>query len=207
MNIYDISITIKEDMVVWKNDPKPKFEKICSIENNDKCNLSSIFLSSHTGTHIDAPSHFIQNGLTIDKIDNSLLFGEVSVIEILNKKTIQKQDLINKNILKRIIFKTDNSELWNKNEKFTDDYTAINSDTAEYLVNKGVKLIGIDYLSIGHTNKDSHKTHKILLSNNVIIVEGLNLFDIDEGVYNLFCSPLKLKNLDGSPARVFLSKI
>jgi arylformamidase len=204
MKIYDISMLIKEDMVVWKEDPKPLFKNISSIKKGDTCNLTEISLSTHTGTHIDAPSHFLKDGMTIDQINPNLFFGEVSVIEIFNKKIIEPEDLQLKSFGKKVLLKTDNSKLLNISDDFFPDYSAISASAAEYLVSQQTTLVGIDYLSIGLTGNDSHITHQILLSNNILIVEGLNLSEVPEGNYQIYCAPLKLKSLDGSPARVFL---
>lgn len=208
MKIYDLSIDISENTVVWKTDPKVKFKQVKSISKGDSANISEIKMGTHTGTHIDAPLHFINSKKSIDKIKPAKLLGKVSVIQILSKKIIEPEDLKNKILLEKVIFKTDNSLLWKKNlTEFQHNYSAISSRTAKFLIKNKIHLAGIDYLSIGLTGKDSHLTHKLLLKNNIVIVEGLNLSEVKEGIYNIVCAPLKLKGLDGAPTRVFLIEL
>jgi len=205
--IIDVSLTISKKLVIWKNDPKVKIREVQSLKKGDKVNLTEIKFGVHTGTHIDAPSHFLKNGKTVDKLDINNFFGQVSVIEIKNKKVIEPEDLKNKILCDKVLFKTDNSKFWlDKNHKFTTNYTTITANTAKYLVSKKIKLVGIDYLSIGRTGIDNDITHKILLRNNIIILEGLNLSKVEEGLYEIICAPLKIKECEGSPARVFLIK-
>ena len=195
-------------MTVWPGDPDVNNQLVNSIENGDEANVSFIQMSAHTGTHIDAPAHFIQNGKSIEALDMNILLGEAEVVEIDDKVL-----LINKTVLEglgkkswseRVLFKTRNSALQLLEiNTFHPDFIAVSPEAAEYLVNYGVKLIGIDYLSIAPFDKVS-ETHNILLSNNVIVVEGLNLVDVIPGIYDLIALPMLLDGADGAPARVLL---
>lgn len=207
MNIYDITLPISEDMPVWPGDPKVSINKKLSIISGDPCNLSRIDMGSHTGTHIDAPYHFEDNGLRIDQIPMEILIGNARVFNIpaineISLNEVKALDLLN---VKRILFKTSNSEVWKSNINiFLKEFVAITNEAAEYLVKAGIKLVGIDYLSIEKFGSKTHETHHTLLRNGIIILEGLNLSDITPGDYELIALPLRIKDGDGSPARVIL---
>jgi arylformamidase len=164
-------------------------------------------MSTHQGTHIDSPCHFIDDGYTSENINLESLIGLCLVIDvvgydIINVEHIDKYDF---NKYKRVIFKTNNSLLWKKNIKnFDKNFVSLSFEAAQYLYNKGVILIGIDYLSIEKFSSSAHEVHNLLLGNNVVILEGLNLSDVCEGCYELICLPIKLKGSDGSPARAIL---
>lgn len=208
MKIIDISVPIKNNMVVWPGDPSVKNQKVNSIEAGDDANVTSISMSAHTGTHIDAPNHFVKGGETIDNLDLNELIGEVEVIEISPKIDLITakvlEDLFKEKWPNRILFRTRNSE---RNllgqDHFLEDFVAMSKDAANYLVKRGVKLVGIDYLSIAPF-EDSVNPHVSLLKNNIVILEGLDLSLIKAGVYHLIALPLKLEGSDGAPARVIL---
>jgi len=165
-------------------------------------------MGSHCGTHIDAPSHFEENGKTIDRISPEDLIGDVMVCEITDNEKIGLNDLklLRLENIKRVIFKTVNSTYW-KLHTFKRDFVYLTKDAAQYLVDNGIKLVGIDYLSIEKFESRQAETHHILLQNNVIIIEGLDLSGIKAGNYELIALPLKIKDGDGSPARVILKSI
>ncbi len=207
MKIYDISVTLSQDIPVWPGDPAFVRERVNKIENGDDNNTSRIEMSVHTGTHVDAPYHFLAEGKGVDQLSLKLLTGRVYVLYLPGVKLITANLLQNSEIpprTRRILIKTDNSELWaKKTPEFYTDFAAITSDAAEYLVQRGVKLIGIDYLSIAPYHQ-GRPTHETLLKAGVIIIEGLNLYDVEQGRYMLFCLPLKLQGSDGAPARAVL---
>ena len=200
MKIYDISWLISEQMTSYKDklEKKPSLEK----KQNGEYNLK---LDSHTGTHIDAPRHFIKNKKTIDKINLDFLIGKCKVIDFtkINCKITDK-NLKDKNIKKGdiILLKTKNSFL-KETEKFCYDFVYLDKNGAEFLCKKKIKCVGIDYLGI-ENKQPNHETHKILLKNNILIIEGLRLQKIKQGTYYMFGLPLKIKNSDASPARVIL---
>lgn len=206
MKIIDISIDIKPDMIKWPSDPDIQFENILSIENGNDFNFHGISLSTHTGTHIDAPRHFYKDGITVDKINPEVLIGKVLVVEISDDKKISKTYLteIDLNNYSRIIFKTKNSDILFKNNDFEHSYVYLDIDAAKYLVDSGINVIGTDYLSVDKFNSSNYEVHKYLAKNNIIILETLDLSTVKPGEYFLFAMPLKLKGLDASPSRIVL---
>jgi arylformamidase len=205
MAIFDISIGIDENLPLWPGDPELRLHWAANIEQGDLVNLTELSMSIHTGTHIDAPLHFLPNGKPIDSLSLNVFMGEAQVVAI-----PQDVNLITVNILQdvceinaaRILFKTKNSQLW-ETSKFQQDYVALEASAAQWLVDQGVQLVGIDYLSIAPF-KDPAPTHKILLSNNVVIVESLDLRSVEPGLYTLICLPLKLVGREAAPARAIL---
>lgn len=205
MKIIDISLTLHPGLVVWQGDPKIELITESTVEK-DGIMDSRLRLGAHNGTHIDAPAHFLKNGFGVDKIDPKKLTGECSVVNIESNK-IDRTSLEGKNFKSRVLFKTKNSKRKLLDDpNFHTDYVYLTEDGAEYLIEKGVNLVGIDYLGIEKKSAPGHPVHTKLLENEIVIVEGLNLVDVDPGNYELIALPLKLKDLDGSPARAVLIK-
>lgn len=208
MKIFDVTVPITNSMAVWPGDPAVNNHLVAAIENGDEANVTAIHMSAHTGTHIDAPRHFVENGNGIESLHLSTLLGEVEVVEIdSNVDHIDVDTLagLNKERWKtRVLFKTRNSRLrLIEKQSFDQAFTALLPEAANYLVNRGVKLVGIDYLSIAPF-ENGMDTHLAFLKNNVIVIEGLNLSDVSAGIYNLIALPILLENGDGAPARVLL---
>jgi arylformamidase len=207
MQIYDITLTIENGMPVWPGDPEVKVERIREIGNDSYMNLSQICMSVHTGTHVDAPLHFLPKGVGVDQISLKLLTGRVYVLEMLKANLITAEALEKADIpprTRRLIIKTRNSQLWSsKNQVFEKDFVGISPDGAQFLVDHGVKLVGIDYLSIA-PYKQGQIPHEIFLKAGVVLVEGLNLSKVSQGRYSLYCLPIKIFNSDGAPARAIL---
>jgi arylformamidase len=202
MQIIDISIPIGNKTLVHpsedflKIEPNRRFEK-------DGVRTSKIIIGSHTGTHIDAPRHFLEKGKGVDQIDLEKCMGPTQVIEIpKNVKIIEKEHLEEKINSPRILFKTKNSLLLNK--PYTKNFTSLGVSGAEYLIEREVVLVGIDYVGIEASGSPGHPVHTKLLGNEVVIVEGLNLSKVTEGKYELRILPLSLTNLDAAPARAVL---
>ena len=207
MKVYDISLPISSELVSWPGDPPPQLVKVLSINKGDSCNVTKLEMSVHTGTHIDSPNHFIEDGITTDSMQLEVLMGKCLVIEITSKSNIQVSDLYDFEIGKyeRLLLKTKNSVHWeNDSNKFDKNFIALSLEAAEYLVKSGIKLIGIDYLSIEAYGVREHKVHHHLLNNQIAILEGLNLSKVDAGEYELICLPLKLVDCDGAPVRAIL---
>lgn len=202
---YDISLNIEEEMLSFPGDTVPQFNKIKRI-SDDNYNLSNMTVSVHVGTHVDAPSHFIENGRTIEDIPPQRFMGEVQVIEIKDNKEIRKKELesieLNSN---KILFKTQNSNIISDNV-FHDNFVYLNHEAAEYLIELGIDFIGIDYITIESFDTTEFKIHKLLLKNDVIILEGINLKKVKPGNYRLVAPPLKLKGAEASPVRALLYK-
>jgi arylformamidase len=207
MRIYDISLTISPDMPVWPGDVLPELERTSKIEAEDDANVSRMNISVHTGTHVDAPYHFLSQGKTVEHLQLNHLTGRAYVLHLPEVNLITAEILDNADIparTKRVLFRTRNSTYWrHKEKKFHTDYVAISEDGAEYLVKRGIKLVGVDYLSVA-PYEDTIRTHEILLQAGVIILEGLDLTEVSQGRYALYCLPLKIEGSDGAPARVIL---
>lgn len=207
MRTYDITLTISPNLPTWPGGPRIEVERVEKIEDGSNANVSRIDMGVHTGTHIDAPFHFLQEGIAVDQIDIRLLTGRAYVLHL------PEVDLITASVLesaqipprtRRVLFKTRNSEYWAREEPdFQTDFVGLSDDGAKYLVRRGVKLVGVDYLSVAPYKK-SRPTHEKLLEAGVVIVEGLNLTEVSQGRYTLYCLPLKIAGSDGAPARAIL---
>jgi len=206
MRIIDVSIPISNDMVYFPGDPNPQISRVYSIEKGEVANVSKLILSSHTGTHIDAPVHFIKDSRTVDQIPLEYLIGEVKVFEVYEDDKITREFLESKDIEfeDRIFFKTKNSQYLSSTSKFCEKYVYLSLDAAQFLIEKKVQVVGIDYLSLEEFSSSDFAVHKLLLSNNVVIIESLDLSNVCEGKYRYIALPLKLKDCDGAPARVVL---
>ncbi len=208
MIIKDVTFTVEPGMTVWPGDDPVQLYRQHKIEDGANANVSYLGLSVHTGTHIDAPFHFLKAGYGVEQIPLDLLVGPAQVIQIpeeakvIDSKTLEKAVI--KPGIKKVLFRTAVSlQRTELTQGFKSDFVAVAADAAQMLVDKGINVIGIDYLSIA-PYKNSRPTHEILLNANTLIIEGLNLADVDEGIYTLYCLPLKLKGSDGAPARVIL---
>ncbi|MDH5607681.1 MAG: cyclase family protein [Anaerolineae bacterium] len=212
MRTYDVTLTITPDLVVWPEDPPVDIQRVSKIEEGAAANVTRINISVHTGTHIDAPFHFLEDGGTVEDISIDLLTGRSYVLHLPEADSITKDMVENSSIpprTKRVLFRTKNSEIWAKKKfdgAFKKDYVALEADAAEYLIKRGVKLVGVDYLSVAPFT-DLVATHEVLLSAGVVIVEGLDLSEVDQGRYSLYCLPLKIAGSDGAPARVILTGV
>jgi len=209
MKIYDITVPISPEMPTYPGDPTVEVKPVSQISEGTGANVSVLSLGSHTGTHIDPPYHFVEWGLTVEQIPLDVLIGDCFVLDLGDVPVIGTSDLETARIpagTKRLLFKTRNSFLW-KDSSFRQDFTYLNVDAANWLVDQGVELVGIDYLSIDQFQSPTHSTHHRLLESGIIVVEGLDLGAVAQGIYTLVCLPLKITGGDGAPARtVLLSK-
>lgn len=208
MKTYDISLTIFPGMAVWPDDPAVVLERVTKLEEGRNSNGSRMAMSVHTGTHVDAPYHFLKDGSTVEKMPLKTLIGRAYVIHIADDvDMITPKELEDAEIpprTRRVLIRTRNSKIWAKDPRnFHKDYVGVSAEAAEYLVKRGVKLLGVDYLSVA-PYKNTKPTHVALLKAGVVIVEGLNLAQVSHGRYNLICLPLKLEGRDGAPARAVL---
>lgn len=207
MEFIDITVGIRNDMLVWPGDEAVKIGWENRIADGDSSNVSSIHIGAHVGTHIDMPLHFIDGAANLDDLDLSLLIGPVTIVEVPEEKTSIDADFLEElgleNVI-RLLFKTANSKMWDDPSlSFVTDYVALEGGAAQWLVDHGCRLVGIDYLSIAPYD-DSTTPHEILLSNNVVIVETLDLRDVQPGDYELICLPLKLISREAAPVRAIL---
>jgi len=207
MTLYDISLTISKDLPTWPGDPRIELKKISQIDQGELANVTYLSTAVHIGTHVDAPDHFLGNGNTVEKIPLDYMVGPALVVEVPSREVISAADLAALHIppgTKRVLFKTANSRYWKENAKiFQKDFIALSPGAAKLLVDLGIQVVGVDYLSVAAFN-DPKPTHKILLEAEVLIIEGLDLSGIMPGEYRLYCLPLKIAGSDGAPARVLL---
>jgi arylformamidase len=206
--IYDLTLTIRNEMAVWPGDPQVHLERISKIEDGKNANVSRVDFSVHTGTHIDAPVHFIPGAKSVETLPLDVLIGPTQVVQLPDRvNLITAGEIDQAGILPgviRVLFKTRNTLYWQaENTPFQNGFVAVSADGAEALVRMGIRLVGIDYLSIAPF-KNSRPTHEVLLRNEMVIVEGLNLSQVQPGMYTLICLPLKIGGSDGAPARVVL---
>ncbi len=208
MRTYDITLTITPQMIVWPGDPAVNIQRISSIASGDNSNVSQMTMSCHTGTHVDAPDHFLNNGRTVEDLSLDLLVGRAYVLHLPEVDMITASILMHADIpprTRRLLFKTRNSDYWTKdhNHEFHTDFVGLSVDAAELLVDRNVKLVGIDYLSIA-PYKLGIPVHTILLNAGIVVIEGLDLSKVSQGRYTLHCLPLKLGGADGAPTRCIL---
>lgn len=205
MKIYDITHSLSTKLPCWDNNDRAIIKQTSNIKSGDVCNVTHIFINSHYGTHIDAPSHFIDDAKTIDKISLETLVGKVRVVDV-SKYSEITLDVIKKLNLEdedRVLFKT-NSGNYMKVSDFKKDYVSLTLEAAKHLVDIGIKLIGIDYLSIESYDTKNYDVHKLLLNAEIVIIEGLKLDNIIPGDYDLVALPMKIENCDGAPTRAIL---
>lgn len=208
MQVYDLSISLHDNMLSYTKDPAFQKKTIFSFAKGDSMDLTEIELSSHAGTHIDFPSHMINTGKTSndyklkDLCGNGIIVEVPENVELITEKIISNIDVKSDDI---IFFKTNNSKFI-VNQLFTENYTCFDPAAAQALVDKKIKIIGIDYLSVDKYENQGFVVHKKFLSNGCLIVENLNLSEIPAGRYNIFICPIKTEGVEGAPARVFAMK-
>jgi arylformamidase len=198
--LHDISVLVHARMPTWPGDPGVTLERVSALADGAVANVSELCCGVHTGTHVDAPNHFIDGAGGIDSIDLDALYGPALVVDLRDDDAIDEPALVRSKLedAERVLFRTRNSLLWEQSEVST-DFVSITPDAARLLVGLGVRLVGIDYLSVG-----SPETHRVLLGAGVICLEGIDLRAVDPGPYELYCAPLKLEGADGAPARAVL---
>jgi arylformamidase len=195
-------------MVHWPDNPPVRIERMLDMERGDVANVSEISLGAHTGTHMDAPIHFVRGGEGMDRMPFEATLGRTRVIEIRDPESIKPEELILHQIYRgeRVLFKTANSARSWWTEDFDEDFVYISQDAARYLAECRVRTVGVDYLSVGGFHKDGPETHEALLGAGVWVIEGLNLSSVEPGEYALICLPIKVEGGDGAPARAILRK-
>jgi arylformamidase len=204
--IYDISVPIRSGGLVYPGNPEIEITLQQAVARGAGANVSSIHLGSHTGTHVDAARHFFDDGQSVDRIPLERLIGPALLLAFpADLRAIGAADLRGHDLKgrTRILLRTRNSALLSQKE-FVGDYTYLAPDGAQYLVDNGVELVGIDYLSIEQFHSGHHMTHRTLLEKSVVILEGLDLSAPAPGEYELICLPLRIEGCDGAPARAVL---
>lgn len=207
MKTWDISVALDDRLPVWPGSPGWETEVLQAIDADSEANVSRLALDLHTGTHVDAPLHFVEGGKTVEQIPLERTLGPAWVADLTRvDKVIRTEDLASAGIPERagrLLLKTRNSELWTSS-RFEPDYVALDGGAARWLVGAGIELVGIDYLSI-QKFEDGPEVHEILLEEETVILEGLDLSDVEaERFYRLCCLPLKIAGVEASPVRAIL---
>lgn len=207
--VIDISLPVVAGLPVWPGDPEFRLVETARLGDGDSCNLSRLEMGVHCGTHVDAPRHFLADGTTVEALPLATLVGacllvDLTAVTAIDAAALSALDLPAK--VDRLLFKTANSvNRLCERPDFQPDFVALTADAAAWLVDRGVRLVGIDYLSIQRFH-DDNRTHRILLQAGVVVVEGLNLAGVAPGGYDLTCLPLALVGAEGAPARVVLRR-
>ena len=209
MKVHDVSLVMRPDMPTWPGEDGPTFTPLRRIAKGDGANVSIVSFGNHTGTHVDPPSHFIDGANTVDKLPLDALLGPCRVVGYEGDRHISSAWLARAVPAgtERLLFRTRNSARWRQTQAtFDRDFVALDESAARWCVARGVRLVGVDSLSVEPfgSGKLGYPVHLTLLRANVVIVEGLDLGAVGPGEYELACGPIKLAGGDGAPARVFL---
>lgn len=210
MRIYDVSVPLSANTPTYPGDPGIDVRSWLTLASGDAANVSQMSFGLHSGTHVDAPAHFIEGAAKVESLSLQKLIGVAEVIQVPTDVCVIDERFVSANLpdnCERILFKTRNSAFWeNPGNEFREDYTFIDGPAANRLAAAGVKLVGIDYLSVEKFQSETFETHHALLSREIVILEGLDLRQVPAGKYELICLPLKITDGagDGAPARVVL---
>ena len=205
--LLDVSVPLAAGIPAYPGNPDFELQPVKRIADGGSSNVSRLVMGTHTGTHVDAPKHFFDDGAGVESLPLDLLIGRSRVVEVAHRGGIDAGELAAAGLREdlRVLLKTPNSALWNDGG-FHPDYTYLTEGGARYLVEQGVKVIGIDYLSVEQFKKAGAPAHRALLSQGVVIIEGLNLAEAEPGMYEMYCLPLRVVGGDGAPARVILKR-
>ena len=207
MKLIDVSVPLDAQLPTYPHNTPYTLEPIKRVARGDSSNVSTLHMSTHTGTHVDAPRHFFDDGAGTEALPLELLVGRARVIQIDSRTGIAAEDLraIDLSDDIRVLIKTHNSQLWGSPE-FHTDYVGVTESGAKHLVEHGIKVVGVDYLSVEQFKNPGAPAHHVLLGAGTIVIEGLDLRDVDPGLYEMFCLPLRVVGSDGAPARVVLRR-
>jgi len=207
MNLIDVSVPLDSNTPTYPRNTPFTIEPMQRTGKGDHANVSTLHMSAHSGTHVDAPWHSLDSGARSESLSLDVMVGPARVVEVPTPHGITADDLAPLNLsgAERVLLKTANSRLWGSPD-FHADFVGVTDTGARHLVERGVKLVGIDYLSVEVFRTPGAPAHHILLGAGVVIIEGLNLRDVEPGTYELFCLPLRIIGCDGAPARVVLRR-
>jgi arylformamidase len=205
MKLIDVSVPLDANLPTYPGNTPFTIEAIKRLARGDSSNVSSLHLSAHAGTHVDAPRHFFDDRPGTESLPLDTLCGRVRVVEVAGGAGVSASDLspIDLSHERRVLIKTSNSRLWDSPD-FHTDYVGVTESGARHLVAQGVQLVGVDYLSVEKYKTPGAPAHHVLLGAGTIVIEGLNLRDVTPGVYDMICLPLRIVGSDGAPARVVL---
>ncbi len=205
----DVSVTVRHGMPHWPDNPPIVLERVMDLRRGDDCNVSHLAMGVHSGTHMDAPVHFIHHGAGLDEMPLAATMGEARVIQIDDPREITADELRAHNVQagERVLFRTSNSARCWQADGFVEDFVYITEPAAEHLAATRVQTVGVDYLSVGGYHADGAKIHRTLLEAGIWIIEGLDLSPVTAGRYEMICLPVKLHGSDGAPARAILRPV
>jgi arylformamidase len=208
MKLIDVTVPLDATLPTYPNNTPFSLEPIKRLARGDSSNVSTLHMSAHSGTHVDAPRHFFDQSPGTEALALDVLVGRARVIEVISRSGITVEELAAQDFSgdERILIKTPNSRLWGSAE-FHADYVGVTESGARHLVAQGVRLVGVDYLSVETYKTPGAPAHHVLLGAGIIVIEGLNLRDVDPGPYDLYCLPLRIVGSDGAPARVVLRRV
>lgn len=209
MAFIDVSVRLSESTPTFPGNPPFGCEPVKRTARGDSANVTAVHMGTHSGTHVDAPLHFFDGAPGVDALPLDVLIGRARVVEIDGpRRGIEAADLAGAGLAgqTRVLLKTGNSSLWQSSE-FHDDFAFLDESGARWLLDHGVRLVGIDYLSIEQFKRPGAPVHHMLLEAGVVIVEGLDLSRVAPGNYDMYCLPLDIAGADGAPARVVLEKV
>jgi len=204
----DVTVPLRSNMVTWPGDETVVVKKKLDMAQGDPVTLSAVSMGLHTGTHMDAPMHFLKDGKSLDELPFDATVGSARVIEVKDPVSIKVDDLVPHRIRKdeRILFKTRNSATNWHEETFNQDFVFISQNAARYLAERKIRTVGMDYLSVGGYKVDGPETHHLILGAGIWVIEGLDLSKVKPGRYQMICLPLRFLNSEGAPARVILKR-
>ena len=207
MKLIDVSVPIDSNLATYPGNTPFSLEAIKRLARGDSSNVSTIHISAHGGTHVDAPRHFFDDGGGVESLPLEMLCGRTRVVELTTRRSVTAEDLAGFDLTEdvRLLLKTHNSRLWVTPE-FHTDFIGVSEGGARFLVDHGVKVLGVDYLSVEQYKTKGAPAHRVLLGSGTIVIEGLNLRDVEPGTYEMFCLPLAVVGADGAPARVILRR-
>lgn len=207
MKLIDISVPLDSSLATYPGNAPFALEATKRLARGDSSNVSALRMSAHAGTHVDAPRHFFDDGAGAEALPLDMLCGRTRVVELSTRKGVTAEDLADFDLSEdlRLLLKTPNSRLWGSPE-FHTDFVGVTESGARFLVDRGVKVLGVDYLSVEPYKTPGAPAHHVLLGSGTIVIEGLNLRDVEPGTYDMFCLPLAIVGSDGAPARVVLRR-
>jgi arylformamidase len=207
--LYDISLPIRAGMISYPGNPETRVEPHSRIADGEPANVTRLSFGSHMGTHVDAAHHFVDGGQAVDELPLERLVGRARVVRIADDVTAigaSQLQAAGAAGAERVLLRTRNGKLLGRSS-FEEDFAHLTGDGAEWLVQEGVTLVGIDYLSVEAFDADEPRAHRALLEREVVVVEGLDLREVEPGEYELFCLPLRVAGIDGAPARAVLREV
>jgi len=207
MKLIDVTVPLDANVPLYPGNTPFSLEPVQRIGRGDSSNVSTLHMSAHAGTHVDAPRHFFDEAPGTEALPLEMLVGRARIIEVTSRKGITAEDLARFDLSEdvRVLIKTANSRLWGSPE-FHPDYIGVTESGARHLVDHGIKVLGVDYLSVEEFKRPGAPAHHILLGGGTIVIEGLNLRDVEPGMYEMYCLPLSIVGSDGAPARVVLRR-